>query len=165
MDFGGYQSAYERGPASLAIKVGFTIFGVVILFSVIGWAVGWFSDAASVTKEEFGPRAALEKYEWFKDAAAKLDAKYANIMTHDALLIDLKLQYVDVARREWPRDDRERYSQLSSEVSGMKMSFNHLAAEYNSAMAKFNWRFANRGTLPEGATVPLPREFKAYINQ
>ena len=42
---------------------------------------------------------------------------------------------------------------------------NQLCAEYNSAMSKFNYRFTNIGDLPEGATEPLPREYKPYINK
>jgi hypothetical protein len=45
---------------------------------------------------------------------------------------------------------------------GIKASYRTLAAEYNAAMAKFNYRFANAGDLPEGATEPLPREFATY---
>lgn len=45
-----------------------------------------------------------------------------------------------------------------------KPSYNSLAADYNSQMAKFNWRFANKGDLPPGATDPLPREFKPYVS-
>jgi hypothetical protein len=28
---------------------------------------------------------------------------------------------------------------------------------------KFNWRFTNVGDMPPGATTPLPREYKPYV--
>lgn len=42
-------------------------------------------------------------------------------------------------------------------------SYNSLAVEYNAAMAKINFSFTNIGELPKGASQPLPREYKPYI--
>jgi hypothetical protein len=72
--------------------------------------------------------------------------------------------YKGVARKDWPRDDREQHGQMHAELVGIKASFNDLAATYNAQMAKFNWRFCNAGDLPRGADKPLPREFKPYVN-
>jgi hypothetical protein len=47
----------------------------------------------------------------------------------------------------------------------MKYSFNQLAADYNAQMAKINYAFCNVGQLPQGATTPLPREYKPYIGE
>ena len=63
---------------------------------------------------------------------------------------------------QWPREDREQFNLWEQEVAGIKASYNMLAADYNAQMAKFNWAFAERGKLPEGATDPLPREYKPY---
>lgn len=30
-------------------------------------------------------------------------------------------------------------------------------------MVKFNWRFCNAGTMPQGTGDPLPREYKPYL--
>jgi hypothetical protein len=57
----------------------------------------------------------------------------------------------------------ERLSIWQSEVAGVKASYNLLAADYNSAMSKFNYAFCNVGKLPQGAVEPLPREYKPYI--
>ena len=107
----------------------------------------------------------LEKYEWFKDAAAQLDKKQADITVYNGRITEMNTTYKDLARQNWPREDREQYNIWSSEVAGVKASYNTLAAEYNAQMAKFNWRFANAGDLPKGADKPLPREFKPYIAQ
>lgn len=70
--------------------------------------------------------------------------------------------YEGVKRLDWPKEDREQYNLWTSEVAGVRASYNALAAEYNSQMSKFNWRFTNAGQLPEGATETLPREYKPY---
>ena len=160
-----YESAAKRGPGAIAVRVILFVVGIVVLISAIGYGLGWFGEAARVTQEEFGPRAMLEKYEWFKDAAAQLEKKQADITVYNGRMTAMNETYKDLARQKWPREDREQYNVWSSEVAGVKASYNSLAAEYNAQMAKFNWRFANVGELPKGADRPLPREFKPYTTQ
>lgn len=160
-----YGKATERGPMAIAIKVILAVFALSILVSVIGYGLGWFGEAARVAKEEFGPRAMLEKYEWFKDVATQLEKKQADITVYSGRITAMDETYNDLARQKWPREDREQYNVWSSEVAGVKASYNSLAAEYNAQMAKFSWRFANVGELPKGADKPLPREFKPYTTQ
>lgn len=142
------------------------IFGAVIVIgiivSAIGYTLGWFGEAAQVAREEFGPRATLAKYEWFKDTAAQLDKKRADIKVYANRQKNLDEAYKGKSRSEWPRTDLEQYNLWEQEVAGIKASYNMLAADYNAQMAKFNWAFAERGKLPQGATEPLPREFKPY---
>jgi hypothetical protein len=123
------------------------------------------SEAVEVAHEEFGPRELLRKYEWFKDAAAQLDKKRADIGVYETRLKTMKEDYGDTPRKDWDRTDKEQRNVWLGEMAGVKASYNGLAAEYNSAMAKFNWRFCERGKLPEGATEPLPRDFKPYAAQ
>ena len=78
-----YKRAAERGPMAIAVKVILSIFVFGVLISVIVYGLGWFGETARVTQEEFGPRAMLEKYEWFKDAAAQLEKKQADITVYD----------------------------------------------------------------------------------
>jgi hypothetical protein len=77
----------------------------------------------------------------------------------------MKKDYDGKPRSEWAREDREQNNLNQEELAGLKMSYNTLAGEYNSAMSKLNWSFCNVGELPAGATEPLPREFKPYITQ
>jgi len=163
--WGDYEGAAERGPMAIAIKVILALFALGIFASVIGYSLGWFGEAAQVAQEEFGPRAMLEKYELFKDEAAQLEKKQADITVYDGRMKAMDETYKSLPRQKWPREDREQYNVWSSEVAGVKASYNSLAAEYNAQMAKFNWRFANVGELPKGAEQPLPREFKPYVSQ
>ena len=163
-----YERKIEGGPRSafgVVLRAILLIAALVAVIGVVGIPLGWFSEAAQVTREEFGPRALLEKYEWFKDAAAQLEKKQADITVYDGRMKAMNETYKDLARQKWPREDREQYNVWSSEVAGVKASYNTLAAEYNAQMAMFNWRFANVGDLPRGAEQPLPREFKPYIVQ
>lgn len=129
----------------------------------LGQVLGLIGETAQVAREEFGPRAALEKYERFKDMSAQLDAKVANIQVYESRVTALQESYQGVPRTQWAREDRENFNLWLQEVAGIKASYNLLAAEYNADMAKFNYRFANQGELPEGATKPLPREYKPYV--
>ena len=138
-------------------------FVLLLIISIIISSCGWIGEANTVAREEFGSRALLEKYEWFKDASAQLDKKLADVKVYQARVNNMRADYDGIARKDWDRTDKEQMSVWQSEVAGVKASYNGLAAEYNSAMAKFNWQFCNKGTLPEGATEPLPREYKTYI--
>ncbi|MBU2483265.1 MAG: hypothetical protein KJ760_19450 [Proteobacteria bacterium] len=160
-----YDRAAKQGPLAIFWKVFWTLLVICIILGIIGYFLGWFGEAAQVAQEEFGPRAALEKYEWFKDAAAELEKKQADIQVYATRIKTMEETYKDLPRQDWPREDREQYNIWTSEVAGVTASYNSLAAEYNAQMAKFNWRFANAGDLPEGAEKPLPREFKPYATQ
>lgn len=157
-----YERSAERGPMSIAVKVILAVFALSVLIGGIGYIGGWFGEAAKVAQEEFGPRAMLEKYEWFKDAAANLEKKQADVMVYEGRMKAMDETYKGLPRQKWPREDREQHNVWVSEVTGVRASYNQLAADYNSQMAKFNWAFANVGTLPKGADKPLPREYKPY---
>lgn len=158
-----YEKAAEHGPMSLGIKLIVLFACLGLIGFVVGYPLGWFTETAQVAQEQFGPRASLEKYSWFKDVAAQLERKKADIAVYEGRIQAMQETYKSVPRQQWPREDREQVNVWSSEVAGVKASYNNLAADYNAQMAKFNWRFANVGDLPKGADVPLPREFKTYI--
>src|SRR4051812_6824001 len=78
-----YEKAAESGPLPLFWKAlgGLLVIGVVLW--LVGSACGLIGETAQVAKEQFGPRATLVKYEWFKDAAAQLDKKRADIVLYE----------------------------------------------------------------------------------
>jgi hypothetical protein len=158
-----YEQAANHGPLKLGFKivVGLLIFCVPVGLILRGCSVA--NEAANVAQEQFGPREALRKYEWFKDAAAQLDAKRADIKVYDARLASLKEANGETPRAKWARADVEQWSIWQSESAGVRASYNSLSAEYNAQMAKFTWQFAEAGRLPAGADRPLPREYKPYV--
>ncbi len=116
--------------------------------------------------DQFKPEELLRKYEWFKDAASQLEQKLATLKSYESRFEDLKKSYGadSLSRKKWDRSDKEQWNVWESEYLGLKASYNDLAAQYNAAMVKFNYAFCNVGQLPAGADMPLPRDFKPYIN-
>ena len=112
------------------------------------------NDAKDTVYNEFKVSTLLKKYEYFKDLSASIDKKRA----------DIELYQIEVSSYT-KEDDKFYVEQRKSELIGIIAMHNQLCAEYNSAMSKFNYRFTNIGDLPEGATEPLPREYKPYINK
>ena len=166
MSWKSWERAAESGPEAILVKLG-CLAVVVVLFGgclgVIGWVAGWFSEAGQVVQKEFGATAALKKYEWFKDAAAQLDAKAASIKVYESRMAALRADYAGQPRAKWSREDREQVNLWEQELAGIRASYNGLAAEYNAAHAKLNWVFADVGSLPAGAAVALPREDRTYL--
>lgn len=120
--------------------------------------VSWFAGRTiDVVKQQIDPQELLRKYELFKDESAALDAKLASISIKEYQLREVRSLPMD-------RTNREQLMIWQQELGGMKYSFNALAADYNAQMAKINYAFCNVGQLPQGATIPLPREYKPYIN-
>ena len=142
--------------------VGCGLILVVLLASAACGVGGCVLSLAGKANQQFGVDASLEKYERFKDIAARLDAKKSSIEVSEARLVALEKEYEGTPRKDWPRADLEQSNVWRAEVAGMKASFNSLAAEWNAMMAKENYRYANVGDLPKGADKPLPREFKPY---
>ena len=80
-----YINAARKTPKSafgvlLKGSLALILFGIIM--SGISLFTGWFGEATTVAHQEFGPKAMLVKYEWFKDASAGLDKKQANILVY-----------------------------------------------------------------------------------
>lgn len=149
-------------------KSGLWIFGAFLTFlmiSVVGFAaVNFVRGMAVVGQQELSPVALNDKYEWFKNVYASMDAKKASIDVFDDEAQSLVELYGDNAS-EWPRDVRQDATQSRTEVRGMKASYNRLAAEYNAEMSKWHTRFVNMGRLPEGGGGEIPRNVANYEYQ
>src|SRR3990172_12847418 len=85
------------------IRIGLIVIGIGVVFGGVGWTLGWFREGATVVQEEFGPRAMLQKYEWFKDAAAQLDKKRADISVYQSRFKSMELTYGTVSRGQSDR--------------------------------------------------------------
>jgi hypothetical protein len=151
------------------MKTFFAAMGIAIaVFVFIGmvWAIegaGWFaSRTVDVIQQQIDPAELLRKYELFKDEAAQLDAKAASIRIKRGQIASVKSGPMG---RAMDRTNREQLMIWQQELGGMEYSFNELAADYNAQMSKINYRFCNVGQLPQGATVPLPRDFKPYMEE
>lgn len=136
------------------------IIGLLVFFvglPMLGWALGWFGQARDVAMEEFGPRAMLEKYEWFIDQENRIQK-----MDQDIAIFEQRLKSVDqrydgmyggtnkagwppVAQVQYNRERQIAYDDIVAIVSQR----NNLAREYNAQSEKFNWEpFRSRPDLP-----------------
>jgi len=150
------------GWIALGIVALVLLFLVGIGFRACGVANHMADDAAKTVEEQYSPSVLLQKYEWFKDASASLDSKIATLGAYEQRFKSIEKRYSN--GQQWSRSDTEQYNIWQSEYLGVKASYNDLASQYNANMAKFNYRFCNIGTLPQGTTTPLPREYKPYID-
>jgi hypothetical protein len=147
---------FEDNPRKFIGKIILWVFGLAILIGAAGYALGWFTEAAKVTKEEFGPKASLKKYEWFKEVSAKLEQKKADIQVYEQKISKFEKDYEGVPRKDWDRTDKETINQWESELVGLKLNYNNLAAEYNAQSSKFNW-------APYGNEIP--QTYSTYITE
>lgn len=146
-----YEKAADHGPLAVAIKAVLGIVVLTLLIGGIGYTLGWFGEAAQVARDEFGPRATVRKYEWFKDTAQALRRQQADIQVQEATIARYQLDYGPIA--QWPRDVRETYAQRQAELTGLKLMFNQTAAMYNANVAKVNWSHVNVDGLPAEFTT------------
>lgn len=130
--------------------------------TILSKGCAYFGKAAAVAEQQLDPALLLKKYEWFKNVAAECDKKLADIKVYEARLISMERDYEGISRKDWDRTDKEQFNLWQQEVAGVIASYNSLAAEYNAAMAKINYSFTNVGSLPKGASEPLPREVREY---
>lgn len=127
------------------------LFLILIIISSCRYA----SDASDTAFDEFKSSTLLKKYEYFKDLSAAIDKKRADIEMYQSEIAGMDSK---------DKDDKFYIQQRKSELFGIISMHNELCSQYNADMSKFNYRFTNVGDLPSGATEPLPREVKPYIN-
>lgn len=137
------------------------VFGLAALW-VISFVLGWTGRAVDVVVQQTDPFELQRKYELFKDEAAQLDRKVADIHVYEARFRAFGSKDLSCPR-DLGRTALEQCMVWTQEVAGVIASYNDLAADYNAQMSKWNYKFCNVGSLPKGATEPLPREFKRYI--
>ncbi len=94
-------------------------------------------DAADTAFAELKASELNRKYEWFKDAHARLAALDATITTRKAM------------------------GKNDETLLGTIATRNALAAEYNAEMSKWHTAFMNAGTVPAGSS--LPRAVIEYV--
>jgi len=148
MSWKKYEQAAERGPIPIGLKIVMTIFFFVIVIGglgIVGSALGWFSEAAQVASEEFAPRAALDKYEWFIDQAKAIDKMDEDIAIFRQRQTSVKDQYAGYGddMSKWQPHIQAQYNkdlgQARDDLTAIVSQRNNLVREYNAASAKFNW--------------------------
>lgn len=143
---------FEKSPVRKILWVIVALIAIGLCLSVGGWCLGWFGDAAQVAKQEFGPKAALKKYEWFVNQAESLKRSEANIKINEAQISQMQTDYQSTPLPQWPRDAREELARLKQVRTDLVMNYNRDVADYNAQSEKFNWE-----PFRSEAGVPPPR--------
>lgn len=151
-----YPQAAERGPWPIFWKVIFLVVPMAIILSTIGYVLGWFGEAATVVQDEFGPKAALQKYEWFIEQANRIEKMDKDIVMFEGRVQGVDEQYKTYGedRSKWPphiqvQFNRER-QQSREDLLAVASQRNNLVREYNAASEKFNWKlFQTRPDKPK----------------
>jgi hypothetical protein len=156
-----FNQEYEEGTWAIG-KIITWIVGLSIILGSIGYVLGWFSDAAQVAKDEFGPEAAMQKYEWFIDQANRIQkmdqdiinlrAKKENTSTQFETDYGKKKDWDVVTKATYQKEINLATEQLNTTIAQR----NGLAADYNAASEKFNWRgFKTDARKPVETFTPL----------
>lgn len=131
------------------------ILAFILITSVIGYGLGWFGEAAVVAQEEFGPRAGLEKYEWFIEQAAAIEKMDRDVAMFEGKVTAIKSQYDGYGEdmTKWPPHIQAQYNHERQigrdDLTAVASQRNNLVREYNAASQKFNWApFQTRSDKP-----------------
>lgn len=123
------------------LKYTIIVFAMVTAMGLVGSVFGMFSEAVTVAKQEFGAKASLKKYEWFKDASEQIIKLSSDIGIYEDKQNGMCVPGMD-------RIAREQCMLWSQEVAGIKSAYNDVVAEYNAQSRKFNWSIYNVDELP-----------------
>lgn len=141
----------------------FRTFGLVVLVMIlftglylVGTALGWIGQAADVTTNEFGPAAALAKYQWFIDQANKIKKADADIKLNEKRRTDVETQFTTTYgtdKSKWAPSTSLQYNMATQtardDLIAVVSNRNRLVEEYNAQSEKFNWApFMSRTDLP-----------------
>lgn len=134
----------QRGFSAL-----WTFVGILVTISIISISLGWLS-------QEFGPKAALDKYSWFIDQANRIEKMDKDIMIFKSRMTVVDEQYDSYGkdRSKWPPHIQAQYNQTAQQVHddliAISSQRNNLVREYNASSEKFNWSpFQTRPNKPK----------------
>jgi len=156
-DLNRYETEFKKSPTRVIRKVVIWLFILGTVLSIASYAFGWFSEAATVAKDEFGAKASLKKYEWFKDCSAAIEQKGHTINVYSTNVSNMQDSYSGIPRKDWDRLDKQQYNVWSMEITGLKASYNKVVEEYNAQSSKFNWSLYNQ--------TELPKKYDLYLDE
>lgn len=161
-----YERAAEKGPFSIFWRIFLIVLAITAVVMIAGYFIGWFTEGAQVAKEEFGPRAALEKYEWFIDQENRIQKMDQDIAVFEDRYEAIEREYVDLHGKDktiWSPLVQAQYSHerrtARDDLVAVVSQRNNLTQEYNAQSEKFNWEpFKSKPDKPvEGfADYPFP---------
>ena len=146
-----------KEPMSLFWKILGIIIAVICIVGVAGYVLGWFGEAGKVAKEEFAPKAALEKYEWFINQANGIEKMDKDLIIFEKRLKDVDERYKNSYGqdpKQWPPHIQVQYNKerqtAYDDLVAVASQRNNLVKDYDAASDKFNWKpFQTRPDKPK----------------
>ena len=148
-----HESNTVTNPKKSFIRFTFWIIIIGVNFGYICYSLGRFTEASEVIQEEFNSRDTLDTYNWFKDAAAVIKQKKADIEVYNQQITSMVIEYEGIKKTEWDETDKSQFNQWQIELKYLKVTYNTLIIEYNLQSLKFNW---------EGFKNDIPKTFEKY---
>lgn len=136
------------GEAFAIIGIFAVVIILLVVLSIVGYALGWIGEAADVAQEQFGARNAVRQYEWFKNQYELIQAADQKIAQTEAQLKQLK-EDLGPDRKEWSMFDAQEYDRLSSVLLGQRNYRQTLVADYNAHSKMANRSVFRTNDLPE----------------
>ncbi len=156
MSWNDYERAAEKGPLGFGFKVFFAVMAFLVVASVAGWGLGWFGEAGQVAQQEFGAKAALQKYEWFINQANGIEKMDKDIQMFEQRVANVGDQYSGYGKdpAKWPPHVQVQYNsekkQAREDLLAVSSQRNTLVQDYNAQSEKFNWApFQTRPDKPK----------------
>lgn len=139
------------------------IIALVVVLSIIGGILGWFGEAADVAREEFGPSAMRDKYQWFVQQAHSIESMDSTISVFESRVKGVDRQYSGYGEdmSKWPPHIQVQYNnarqQTRDDLVAVVTQRNGLVREYNAASNDFFWEnFKHEPDLP-------PKLYTKYV--
>ena len=148
--------------ALIVIGVIAAITVLVVVLTTCNFAGGMVNNGLQTIQQQYSPSALLAKYESFKDEYSQCESLLADANQSITQANTLSVMYSGVPRNQWSQQDSSQWAVYQNAAQGALAQYNNLASDYNANMSKFNYAFCNVGTLPAGATEPLPRQALPY---
>lgn len=143
-----YRNDFRSGEKD-AYWTGWRVILFIGIFSavlgIIGYATGWFGEAAQVAQEQYGARAMLSKYEWFINQSEAIKKMDADMKLYRDRVANVDSTYaVNGPKEKWDVITRQLYAsdkqKAQTDLAAVISQRNGLAKDYNAQSAKFNWR-------------------------
>jgi len=135
-------------------KLGVGVLFLAFALSGVAYVLGWIGSTGTVLKDELGPQAAMEKYEWFVDQSAFIDKADTDIEIFRQRVADVEDRYAELGEKaSWPPSTLAQFnkevSTAGDDLVAIVSNRNSLVRDYNAASAKFNWApFKTRQDVP-----------------
>lgn len=98
--------------------------------------------AHDIIDETYTADNAIYNYEWFKLTYEDIQATEKNIRVTEQQIVDFKTMYGSNAT-EWDYTTKQQYGQLTTQLTGQRLYYNDLRAEYNAKANMVNRNIFN----------------------